>query len=225
MQDQSPFNPLPPVIIVLALGMIAAEAVLGLAQAGFLGGPQGIGWRLEAVERFAFAPRVMELVFERGVVAPEVLMRFVSYVFVHGSLGHAAFGVVILLAMGKFAGEVLNGVALAVIVILSAVMGALVFGVAVRDNIPLYGSYPAAYGLIGAYTAIVFVALGRAGERQLAAFRLIGILVAIQLVFAALFGADPSWIADLSGFVTGFVLTPLLAPGGWAALVRRIRTR
>lgn len=225
MQDQSPFNPLPPVIVVLALAMVAVEAVLGLAQAGFLGGPEGIGWRLEAVERFAFAPRVAELVFERGVLAPEVLMRFVSYVFVHGSLGHAAFGVVILLAMGKFAGEVLDGVALAVIVVLSAVMGALVFGVTVRANIPLYGSYPAAYGLIGAYTAIVFVALGRAGERQLAAFRLIGILVAIQLVFAALFGADPSWIADLSGFVTGFVLTPLLAPGGWAALMRRIRTR
>jgi membrane associated rhomboid family serine protease len=214
VQDQSPFNPLPPVIVVLALAMIAVEAALGLAEAGFLGGPQGIGLRLEAVERFAFAPRVVDLVFERGVMAPEVLMRFVSYIFVHGSLGHAAFGVVILLAMGKFAGEVLDGVALAVIVIASAVMGALVFGLAVRASIPLYGSYPAAYGLIGAYTAIVFVALGRAGERQLAAFRLIGILVAIQLVFAALFGADPSWIADLSGFVTGFVLTPLLAPGG-----------
>lgn len=225
MQDQSPFNPLPPVIVVFALAMVAVEAVLGLAQAGFLGGPQGIGWRLEAVERFAFAPRVMELVFERGVMAPEVLMRFVSYIFVHGSLGHAAFGIVILLAMGKFAGEVLDGVALVVIVLCSAVVGAMVFGIAVRANIPLYGSYPAAYGLIGAYTAIIFVALGRAGERQLAAFRLIGILVAIQLVFAALFGADPSWIADLAGFVTGFVLTPLLAPGGLAALIRRIRTR
>ncbi|ROU01299.1 rhomboid family intramembrane serine protease [Histidinibacterium lentulum] len=205
--------------------MVAAEAVLGLAQSGFLGGPQGIGWRLEAVERFAFAPRVVELVFERGVLAPEVLMRFVSYIFVHGSLGHAAFGIVILLAMGKFAGEVLDGLGLTVVVGMSTVTGALVFGVAVQQNVPLYGSYPAAYGLIGAYTALVFVALGRAGERQLAAFRLIGVLVAIQLVFAALFGADLSWIADLAGFATGFVLTPLLAPGGWAALMRRIRAR
>ena len=31
------------------------------------------------------------------------------------------------------------------------------------------------------------------------------------------------WVADLGGFVAGFVLSFVLAPGGWAAIRARIR--
>ncbi|RYI13853.1 MAG: rhomboid family intramembrane serine protease, partial [Acetobacteraceae bacterium] len=47
-----PLNPLPWVVWVLALPMIAMEVVLSLGAAGIVGGPQAIGWRLQAVERF-----------------------------------------------------------------------------------------------------------------------------------------------------------------------------
>ena len=44
-----PLNPLPWVVWVLALPLIAMEVVLSLGAAGVVGGPQAIGWRLQAV--------------------------------------------------------------------------------------------------------------------------------------------------------------------------------
>jgi membrane associated rhomboid family serine protease len=55
------------------------------------------------------------------------------------------------------------------------------------------------------------------------AFSLIGMLMGIQLVFGVLFGSDLSWIADLSGFCTGFALSFLLVPGGFTFLLRKLR--
>lgn len=63
------------------------------------------------------------------------------------------------------------------------------------------------------------------GSNRLAAFRLIGVLLALQLVFGLMFGADPAWVADAAGFVTGLVLSPLLAPGGARGFLARMRTR
>jgi hypothetical protein len=40
-----------------------------------------------------------------------------------------------------------------------------------------------------------------------------------------LFGGSPDWIADLAGFGAGFGLSFLVAPGGPAAILRRLRRR
>jgi membrane associated rhomboid family serine protease len=47
----------------------------------------------------------------------------------------------------------------------------------------------------------------------------------LQLVFGLLFGANSTWIADVAGFASGFVLSFFLAPGGWARIRERIRHR
>lgn len=225
MQDASPFNPIPPVILALVLLMAGVELTLNLAENGLVGGPRGVGWRLAAIEDWGFAPRVLDFVLDQGVWAVDLLKRFVTYPFVHGSFTHAAFAVVITLAMGKYAGEVMDGFALGLVFFACAIMGALVFGAVTAANVPLYGAYPPAYGLIGAFSYILWTRLGRLGENQLLAFRLIAFLFALQLVFALLFGANPTWTADVTGFVTGFALSPLLVPGGWQALRARLRRR
>lgn len=225
MAVEQAMNPVPPVILAVAGMMIAVEAGLAMAGAGMLGGGGGLGWRGLAVENYAFAPRALELLVEGRGWHLDVLKRFVTYAFVHQSTTQAVFAVVITLAMGKFSGEVLSGAALGVLCLACTVGAAVVFGVLVGQNTPLFGGYPLAYGLIGAYTAILFVSLGRQGQRQIAAFRLIGFLVILQLVFSVFFGPAPTWIAELAGFAIGFALTPLLAPGGWAALLARVRAR
>jgi len=45
----------------------------------------------------------------------------------------------------------------------------------------------------------------------------------VQLIFGALFGAQPDWVADVGGFATGFVLSLFVSPGGWRAIRNRIR--
>lgn len=223
--SQSPLNALPPVVAALALVIGGAEIVLMLAERGLLGGRMGVGWRVAAIERYAVFDAVAEAMWERGGLPGEHLLRFLAYPFVHGGFVHAAFAVAILLALGKMVGEVFAPLATAAVFFVPAVLGALAWSALADDPRPLFGAYPGVYGLIGAYTFLLWTRLAAAGGRRVEAFRLIGVLLAIQLLFAALFGGGAEWIADLAGFAAGFALSALVSPGGWRALLARLRAR
>ena len=127
--------------------------------------------------------------------------------------------------MGKFAGEVFAGWKLAVLFFASSVFGALVWWLVTDDLYPLIGAYPGAYGLIGAFTFILWAGLSLRGEKRAQAFRLIAFLVAIQIVFFGLFGGTFAFVAEIAGFAAGFALSFVLAPGGWAVLRAKLRDR
>ncbi len=222
---ESPFNTIPPVIIVLVAIVAAIELTLSAGATGLVGGPGAIGWRLSALNDYAFSPAVWDYVWTRGDTSPELLKRFVTYAFVHGSFTDALFGVALLLALGKFVGDVFSGAATLAVFVIGTLVGALVYGVFVKGAVPLFGVWPAVYGLIGAFTYILWLRLGQAGQNQIAAFRLIGFLLGLQLVFGLIFGSSPMWIAELAGFVAGFAASVVLAPGGWTALLYRLRQR
>ena len=225
MQDEAIVNPIPPVIIVLCLIVVGVELVLSAATAGFIGGPLGVGWRLMAMQDYAYSPAVLDRVVSVGDVSFDVIKRFVTYGFVHASFTQALFAAALLLALGKFVGDVFQTGAVLLVFFGSLVFGAIVFGLFVGGTIPLLGIYPSIYGLIGAYTYIIWLRMGQTGENQLQAFRLIGFLLALQLVFGLIFGSSPVWIAELAGFVFGFGISTVAAPGGWAALLVKLRER
>ncbi|MDO9641433.1 MAG: rhomboid family intramembrane serine protease [Pseudotabrizicola sp.] len=228
MQDMNaaPLNPLPLVVWVLALPMIAMELVLAAAGAGLVGGAQGIGWRLQALERLAFSPDLMRYLLETGQFPLDGWHRLVSYPFVHGSLTHVIFAVVILLALGKMVGEVFRWWAVLLIFFASAIVGALVYTLALPGvRAPLIGAYPAVYGLIGGFTFLLWVNLAAVGANKYRAFTLIGFLLGIQLIFGLLFGGGYEWVADLTGFATGFVLSFVVSPGGWGRVLEKVRQR
>lgn len=54
---------------------------------------------------------------------------------------------------------------------------------------------------------------------------MIGALLFFQLVFGVLFGGTWDWVADIAGFATGFLLSFVVSPGGWARVVEMIRQR
>lgn len=224
-ENQSPFNALPPVIIALCAIMAGVELIFSAGANGLAGGPTAIGWRLEAVREYAFAPTVIEAMTVRGDYQFDVIKRFVTYPFVHASFMDALFGVVLTLALGKFVGDAFGSIATFILFLATTIVSALVFGLVLSGPVPLVGAYPPAYGLIGAYTYLIWLRLGQSGENQLAAFRLIGFLMGLQLAFGLLFGSSSTWIAELAGFVGGFALAPLLAPGGWQAFLARTRNR
>lgn len=221
--DASPINPLPPVIWILALPMIAMEAVLALGSAGFVGGSEAIGWRLVALSDYGVPPLLVRWMAETGQFPAEHLLRFVAYSFVHTSLMHALFALVFLLAIGNMVARVFRPWAVVALFFGSAIAGAVVFSVAVSGQHLLVGGYPAVYGLIGAYTFLLWVNLVHTGGPQMQAFTLIGFLMGIQLLWSLLFGPQPDWVADLTGFVTGFALSFVVSPGGWARMRAKLR--
>ena len=225
MDSQSPVNPLPPTVIVLCLIAVVVELILSAGQFGVVNDRLAIGWRINALQDYAMSPAMLEWIITRGDFDPRLLMRFVTYPFVHASFTQALFGVALLLALGKFVGDVLGNVAVVVVFLVTSIGGAVVFGLLATGTSPLFGLFPPVYGLIGAYTYVIWLHLGRTGKNQLAAFQLIGFLLALQLVFGLLFGAGQVWIAELAGFGFGFIIATVLVPCGFKALLHRLRQR
>ena len=220
---ESAVNPLPPGVWLLFLAIMGVEAVLSLGSYGIVGGPGAVGWRLQAVRDYGFSAPVFHWMMDQHYWPAEHLLRFVTYPFVHAVFTSALFSCAMMLALGKWVGEIMGSVAVLAIFFASAVLGALVYGLIATEDYPLIGAFPPVYGLIGAFTWALWVRLRSYGQKQLRAFSLIGILMGLQLVFGLLFGGTQQWIADLAGFAAGFALAPVLVPGGFRALVERLR--
>ena len=221
-----PLNPLPLVIWVLALPLIAVEVTLQLGEHGLAGGAQAAGWRLLAVEMLGAFPELLRHQWETGGYPLQELHRLVSYTLVHGSFTHALFAVVILLAMGKMVGEIFRWWAVLAVALGASVAGALAYGFLVPGlRAPLIGAYPAIYGLIGAFTFLLWVNLARSGANRYRAFSLIGFLLLFQLIFGILFGGNWDWVAEVAGFAAGFLLSFVVSPGGWSRVMDKMRQR
>lgn len=226
MQEEAPFNPIPPLVLAIFAAMMLVEAAFSLGAMGVFGA-QGTAWRINAIEEYAFAPKVLELLGQ-GYGDGALLLRLLAYPFIHADFTHGLFGAVLWLALGKFASEAYRPWAVGLIFLLSAVGGALAYGVYglwMGENIPLIGAYPADFGMVGAFTYLTWLRLGQEGGGRLQAFAMIAVLMGLQLVFSLLFGVHPTWISDVAGFLIGGLVAILVAPGGWAALVARLRRR
>jgi len=221
--DAAPFHPLPPVVVALVVFIMGIEAVFSLGARGILGGAGGIGWRIEALNDYGFFAQIFDWMLQNSSMPFELSRRFVTYAFVHQSFTSALFASVIILAMGNMAGRIFGGLSILVIFVTSIVFGAVIFGIFAPAQSVLFGAFPGAYGLIGAYSFLMWVSLVQTGGPQLRAFTLIGFLMGIQLFFGLFFGSRPDWIADLSGFAGGFAASVVLAPGGFARLRAMIR--
>jgi len=220
---QPAVNPLPPVVAALFLVIMGIEIAFFLGSRGLIGGPQAVGWRLAAIQKYAFSADIFDWMMINGRWPFEHVMRFVTYPFVHASFTHALFVGVFVLAMGKMVAEVFGSVAMLIVFIVSGAGGALAFALLVNSPIPLIGGFPAVYGLIGAFTYLLWRSLATVGANQTRAFTLIAFLMGIQLVFGLLFGGNKDWVADLAGFATGFGLSFFLSPGGWTRMRGKIR--
>lgn len=221
--NEAPINPLPPVVWALVVPMAMAELMFNMGARGLIGGAGAVGWRLAAIQDFAFSAEALRWMVETGRYPVELLWRFVTYPFVHAQLSQAVFAIVFILALGKMVGEIFRAWAVLAVFFGSSIFGAIMYTVLVPNPIPLVGAFPGAYGLIGAYSFLLWVTLGARGLNQASAFTLIGFLMGLQLLFGALFGGSPDWVAELFGFVAGFALSFVVSPGGWSRLMAKMR--
>lgn len=223
--DERALNPIPPLILALFVVAMAIEAMFQLGARGIIGGPSAIGWRQAALTDYAFQGQYASFMVENGQFRPDFLLRFVSYPFVHGSFTQALIAGVMLLALGKFVGEIMAPFAVFILYVVSTIGGALAMWALGGESDWLFGGFPPVYGLIGGFTYLLWVRLGAVGASQIQAFRLIALLAGLQLLFGVFFGFAQDWPADLGGFAVGFLVSPILAPGGFTALVAKMRKR
>lgn len=216
-------NPLPPVVAALFLVIMGIEVAFFLGEKGIIGGPAAIGWRLEAINRYGFSTEIFAWMRENNTWPVEHLIRFVSYPFVNFTFTQALFVGIFVLAMGKMVAETFGSVPMLLVFVVSGIGGAAVYGLVLPDANWLIGGFPAVYGLIGAFTFLLWQSLASVGANQSRAFSLIAMLMGIQLLFGLIFGGNNDWIADLAGFATGFGMSFFLIPGGWTRIRNRVR--
>lgn len=224
-REESPVNPLPPVVIALAVFLVGIEIVFVAGNSGFVGGPQAAGWRISMIEEWGFREPLFTWMIQNGRFPPADLARFVTYPFLHLSFTHLLFVLVFLLALGKMVGEVFSTTAFLVVFFGASIAGALAYWMVWDTPVVLFGGFPAVYGLIGAYTFLLWTSLAATGGNQLSAFRIIAFLMALQLIFGLLFGAGLTWVSEIAGFVAGFGLSFLVSPGGWSRVLVQLRKR
>ena len=213
-------NPLPPTVIVLFLIIVIGEAYIAGAEARLWG---SFDARIALMRQFAFMPEGFGRTMSAGLWISELFWRMLTYPFVHGSLMQGVFASVFILAMGKFVGEVLGNIAVVAIFFASAIFAALGFAMFTSSGFPLFGGFPAAYGLIGAFTFVLFSRSEGLLSQQLMAFRLLGILMLINIGFSLLQDGPPIWVAELCGAVTGFISAAIIHPGGVRVIVNKFR--
>lgn len=223
-ERHQPLNPVPPVVWALVLPMIALELLLTAGDHGLVGGPQAIGWRSQAVQIMAYSPDFMRAMLAEHQYPADGMRRLVSYPFVHLSVSHILFTAAILLALGKFVGEAFRWWGVLAVFFVTAVVGALVYTWALPwIRTPLVGAWVPIYGLIGAFSFILWHRLRNEGPKRWRAFSMIGSLMLFKLLFSPLFGWGWDAVAELPAFATGFLLSYAVSPGGARRLLRQIR--
>lgn len=225
--DASPLNPIPPIVAILAVTMIGIELVLQLAEAGFIGGPEAVGWRVNVIRELGFFDDVFEYMRTTQTYDWTTLHQFFTYPFVNFSFTGAIFSSVLVLALGKAVGDEFHPLSVIFLFFTCSALGVLALGFFRNVGYPVIGGFGAVYGLIGAYTWMLWLKAGATGTSRIKAFQLIGFLTVLQLIYHFGFGGGDDWIAKLVGFVVGFFLSFVLAPDGrermrrWLGIVRR----
>ncbi len=218
--DASPVNPVPAVILILAGALAVIEIGLQLGARGIIGGPEAIGWRIELLRYFAFFDRYFDWMLTTGRLPLDGIYRFFTHPFIGGSFTTVLIGCVILLAIGNVVGRVFSSWAILLIFFVSAAVGALAYGLVMTTDQPLNGPFPPVYGLMGAFTWILWMKARHEGTNPLLAFRLPGFLLLFQVTFWVLFGAMDGLVADMAGLLCGFLMSFVFGPGGLSRVTR-----
>ena len=205
--NASPVHPVPPIALILSAPIILIEIVLQLAEAGLVGGPEAIGWRLKLVQEFAFFDTIWEAMLQTRQVQPDWIWRFFTYPFISSGFGEALVGGVIVLGVGTYLGKRFSIPKMLLAFFGPAAVAAVAYGLAGDAPLPLMGPFPAAFGLLGVYSFLLWAKERFAGGSGLGAFRLVGFLLAMHVVRWLIFGHGKAVFAEFIAMVTGLVLS------------------
>lgn len=203
------------------LGLVALivviEILLSLADAGLIA-DQTLRGRVFLAG--AFWPSLLG--GDTPVFAAQPVTMFVSHAMLHGSMLHMAMNMTILLALGRFVGDRYGTAVILPLFLVSAVVGAAVFGLLAAGANPMVGASGAVFGFLGVWTAWDWRRHRAHGVSVSPVVRRVGVLVLINVgLFFGLQGML-AWEAHLGGFLVGLVVGAWLE-GRIARLERRSR--
>lgn len=187
--------------------MAAIELALTLSDAGCLGATD---WRWSAFTVAAFWQPIFS-----GAVEPfypgQKLVMLISYAFLHGGILHLTMNGIVLLSLGKLAAFRIGAAKTLLVLLLSAVGGALAFGLLSTSNGPMIGASGAVFGLLGLWQAWDYQFRKRNGLSLRPVLTTIMGLIAANILLFAVFSGGLAWEAHLGGWLVGWLAAPVLS--------------
>ena len=201
----------PPLVWAIALIFCAIEGAFQLADAGLLPWDE-LRWQGYVSGAF------WDLYFEdarQGLPVPaEFWSSFLTHAFLHGNMMHLLMNTAIFLGVGGMVANLIGPFRFLVLFAVTAVAGALTFGLIAETRGPCVGASGVVFGLFGALKAWEWRYIRRTGAP---ANRFWGTIVALVILNVVLFYFLPgegslAWEAHLGGFAAGFMAALGLAP-------------
>jgi membrane associated rhomboid family serine protease len=214
------FPPLPPVQPrhkQVALGLtaifVAIELAFQLSDMGIL--PKGLRW--EVYTKFSFyAPWFDDMIAGRPA-PPQTKWNMLSYAFLHGSMTHLLMNCGAFLGLGLVTLRIFGEKLFALFFVVTAVGGALAFGLMSNSDMPMVGVSGVVFGLIGVlkYAELAFIR-HQGGRYQPVAMRKyvssLAVLAGVNVVIAWLLKDIMAWQTHLGGFVAGWIIAWWVVP-------------
>ncbi|MGB0506284.1 MAG: rhomboid family intramembrane serine protease [Pikeienuella sp.] len=202
----------PPLIWAMTGAFLVIEAALWLSDTGVL---PFADLRWQAYLNFAFFDLYFEAFLEGLELPAWWWVGFLSHAFLHGGWMHVILNSVVFLALGGFICRNIGAARFLALFVVSALAGSLTFGLLAETNGPMVGASGAVFGFFGATKRWEWRWI-RATGASAQQFRasLIGLLV-VNLALAFLWPGEGglAWEAHLGGFIGGWLIAPVLAPG------------
>jgi membrane associated rhomboid family serine protease len=197
------------VLWIMIAVMIGFELVFSAVDADLM--PKGLG-RRPAYEHLAF----IDMLFDRARaglgVEPRLVWSLVTHAFLHGGWLHLAMNGAAFLGLGHALVRTIGIGRFLVIFALTAIAGAVTFGLIAETRYPLVGASGAIFGLFAVFTAWQERALRRDGRSRAMIWRRIAGLVALNVALAFGLGGLLAWQAHLGGWVAGWLLAGMFRP-------------
>lgn len=198
---------LPPVIWALLVLCTLPELVLQGADHGLWGNRL---WRSMAYGWGGFWPGLF-----RGWLPNYPDQRwgmFISYGFLHAGVLHLATNMVSLVSLGRPIIARVGQRRFAALYALSQIGGGAGYALLSFSTLPMVGASGALFGLAGAWAAWDYLDRFSAAERLWPVLRLLGFLVALNVVLWWAMRGQLAWQTHLGGFLAGWSAAFLLDP-------------
>ena len=197
----------PPVLLALVALCVGIEAVLLLADYGFLTGTR---LRAKAYEYAGFWPGLLHG-WQPNYTSQPYLM-FLTYAFLHGGVVHLIVNMITLVSLGRAVCDRVGGGGFLAVYAAAVLGGALIFGLLTRSTQPMVGASGGLFGLAGAVLAWNYIDRFNARRRLWPVARVILLLVALNLALWWAMDGLLAWQTHLGGFIGGWISALVINP-------------
>jgi membrane associated rhomboid family serine protease len=200
-----------PVLWIMIAVMIGFELMFAAVDAGLL--PEALG-RWPVYLKLAFFDILFEHARAGEGLFPETVWSLLTHAFLHGGWLHLALNGAVFLGLGNALVRAIGAWRFLLIFAVTAIAGALAFGLIADSEYPMVGASGALFGMLAVVTAWQERMLRLTGRSRTMIWRRIGGLVVLNVILALGLGGFLAWQAHLGGWVAGWLLAGVYRPRG-----------